>query len=354
VCAGDVMRAPKGSVHMANLYALSLQRLFSEKRVEYGAVGPLLLSEYLLVAGDEELQSSILPPTTFNAIDWSEVDLFAAEGRAGFDLLSDPRVAGVHLWGKMWAERGLRFDAVPEQSVAGYLKKLVLEPNWLTQLAAKYDSDKGAVSKGHLAHHYTRIYHELFRSKALEPIRILEIGLCRGQVEGWTQDQVPSLQMWLDYFPNAEVIGVDIEDFNWFSHPRVRIHRVDTGDRTMLADLASKENPLDIIIDDGSHASVHQHLTLGVLFPSLKPGGLFVIEGLDWQPPEIPSNGAPLVKDVLNAMKAGGLFTSNVLTEAEAKLISDEVDEILLNDSFRELMSRGKLGGLGVLRRKAQ
>jgi hypothetical protein len=99
---------------------------------------------------------------------------------------------------------------------------------------------------------------------------------------------------------------------------------------------------------------VHQHLTLGVLFPSLKPGGLFVIEGLDGQPPEIPSNGAPLVKDVLNAMKAGGSFTSNVLTEAEAKLISDEVDEILLNDSFRELMSRGKLGGLGVLRRKAQ
>ncbi|WP_298878341.1 glycosyltransferase [uncultured Bradyrhizobium sp.] len=353
VCVGDVMRAPKGSIHMANLYALSLQRLFSEKRVEYGAVGPLLLSEYLLVAGDEELQASILPPTTFNAIDWREVELFAAESRAGFELLSDPRVTGVHLWGKMWAERGLRFDAVPEQSVAGYLKKLVLEPNWLTQLAAKYDSDKGAVYKGHIAHHYTRVYHELFRSKVLEPIHILEIGLCRGRVEGWAQDQVPSLQMWLDYFPNAEIIGVDIEDFSWFSHPRVRIHRVDQGDRSMLEELARKEKPLDIIIDDGSHASVHQHLTLGVLFPALKPGGLFVIEDLDWQPPEIPSGGAPLVKDVLNAMKAGGAFTSNVMTETEAKLISDEVDEILINDSFRELMSRGLLGGLGVLRRKA-
>ena len=122
----------------------------------------------------------------------------------------------------------------------------------------------------------------------------------------------------------------------------------------MLEELARKETPLDIIIDDGSHASVHQHLTLGVLFPALKPGGLFVIEDLDWQPPEIPSGGAPLVKDVLNAMKAGGAFTSNVVTETEAKLISDEVDEILINDSFRELMSRGLLGGLGVLRRKAQ
>ena len=354
VCVGDVMRAPKGSLHMANLYALSLQRLFSEKRVEYGAVGPLLLSEYLLVMGDDELKSSILPPTTFNAIDWREVDLFASESRAGFELLSDPRVTGVHLWGKMWAERGLRFDAVPEQSVAGYLKRLVLEPNLLTQLAAKYDSDKGAVYKGQIAHHYTRIYHELFRSKALEPIRILEIGLCRGRVEGWAQDQVPSLQMWLDYFPNAEVIGADIEDFSWFSHPRIRIHRVDQGDRGMLEQLAARQMPLDIIIDDGSHASAHQHLTLGVLFPALKPGGLFVIEDLDWQPPEIPSNGAPLVKDVLNAMKQGGAFSSSVMTKDEAELISDEVDEILINDSFRELMSRGLLGGLGVLRRKAQ
>lgn len=129
VCAGGVMRAPKGSVHMANLHALSLRRLLSERRVEYGAVGPLLLSEYLLVTGDDQLRSSILPPTTFNAIDSREVDLFTSESREGFEILSDPRVTGVHLWGKMWDERGLRLESVPDESVAGYLKKLVLEPN---------------------------------------------------------------------------------------------------------------------------------------------------------------------------------------------------------------------------------
>jgi len=128
-CAGGVMRAPKGSLHMANLYALSRQRLLDERRVEYGAVGPLLLSEYLLLSDDEELRSSILPPTTFNAIDWHEVDLFTTESRAGFELLSDPRVTGIHLWAKMWTERGMRLDAVSDQSVAGYLKQLVLEPN---------------------------------------------------------------------------------------------------------------------------------------------------------------------------------------------------------------------------------
>jgi hypothetical protein len=129
VCAGGVMRAPKGSVHMANLHALSLRRLLSEKRVEYGAVGPLLLSEYLLVTGNDEVRSSILPPTAFNAIDSREVDLFTSESRDGFEILSDPRVTGVHLWGKIWDVQGLRLDSVPDESVAGYLKKLVLEPN---------------------------------------------------------------------------------------------------------------------------------------------------------------------------------------------------------------------------------
>ena len=354
VCVGDVMRAPKGSRHMASLYRMSLQRLFNDKRLEYGAVGPLLLSEYLLLSGDKELLASILPPTNFNAIDWREAELLASDSRGGFEILNDDRVTGIHLWGKMWAEKGLRLDDVPDQSVVGYLKKLVLGPNWLTQLAAKYGSDKGAVYKGHLAHHYTRVYHELFRKKTLEPIRILEIGLCRGRVEGWDQDRVPSLQMWLDYFPNAEVIGADIEDFSWFSHPRVRIHRVDQGNRQMLTALGEQEKAFDIIIDDGSHASVHQHLTLGVLFPYLKKGGLYIVEDLDWQPPEIPSNGAPLMKDALTGLRLNGTLVSNVMTEAEAKLIAAEVDEVMLLDSFRELTTRGQLGGLGVLRRRLQ
>jgi hypothetical protein len=79
---------------------------------------------------------------------------------------------------------------------------------------------------------------------------------------------------------------------------------------------------------------------------------LFVIEDLDWQPPDIPSNGAPLVKDALFALRQNGSFVSNVMTEAEARLIAEEVDEVLLHDSFRELTMRGQLGGLGVLRRR--
>jgi len=43
----------------------------------------------------------------------------------------------------------------------------------------------------------------------------------------------------------------------------------------------------DIIIDDGSHASWHQQLTLRTLFPRLEKGGLYIIEDLHYQPPGI-------------------------------------------------------------------
>ena len=42
----------------------------------------------------------------------------------------------------------------------------------------------------------------------------------------------------------------------------------------------------DIIIDDGSHASYHQQLSFKTLFPTLKSGGIYSIEDLNWQPQE--------------------------------------------------------------------
>ena len=36
----------------------------------------------------------------------------------------------------------------------------------------------------------------------------------------------------------------------------------------------------DIIIDDGGHWKHQQQVTLGFIFPFLKPGGVFVIEDL--------------------------------------------------------------------------
>ena len=93
--------------------------------------------------------------------------------------------------------------------------------------------------------------------------------------------------MWLDYFPQASVAGFDIDDFSGVRLPRARIFRGDQGNASDLIQVGRECGMFDVIIDDGSHASFHQQLTIETLFPFLKPGGLFVIEDLAWQPADL-------------------------------------------------------------------
>jgi predicted O-methyltransferase YrrM len=58
---------------------------------------------------------------------------------------------------------------------------------------------------------------------------------------------------------------------------------VDQGDRPKLEALVSQyfgDDPLDLVIDDASHVLAPSRTSFEVLFPRLRPGGLFVIE--DW------------------------------------------------------------------------
>ena len=96
----------------------------------------------------------------------------------------------------------------------------------LSWLAAVYGSDKGAT-----AHRYVDHYE-----KHLGPLRhhvmsVLEIGIYRGA----------SLQMWRDYFPNAQVYGLDINDVKLIGE-RIHVLRGDQSDDSLLAGSASSDH----------------------------------------------------------------------------------------------------------------
>jgi len=55
---------------------------------------------------------------------------------------------------------------------------------------------------------------------------------------------------------------------------------------------------LDVVIDDGSHASFDQQLTLLEFFPLLEKGGWYFIQALDWQPPGEDNERIALTKNV--------------------------------------------------------
>lgn len=154
----------------------------------------------------------------------------------------------------------------------------------LSDLAEKYGSDKGPRK-----HRYTELYELLFRPFRDTEVTFLEMGLLIGGPEhgidaGRETRDLPSVRMWLEYFSKARIVGLDISDFSWFDHPRFRFVQCDMDDRAEIARAGRDIGPVDIIVDDASHASHHQQNAFLELFPKLPSGGLYVIEDLRWQP----------------------------------------------------------------------
>ena len=231
----------------------------------------------------------------------------------------------------------------------------------LTALADKFGSDKGTLSE---AHGYTRVYSRLFEKFRDRKIILLEIGLHRfdvdrrrdGAAQGETKPAIarkaPSLEMWRSYFPRGKIFGFDIDDFSTVSIDRCTILRGDMASPDDLKRLTdSIGEPIDIVIDDGSHASHHQQIALGHIFPHVKPGGMYVIEDLGWQPPPIERDGAPKTRDLLRDLQVNGTFKSPFVSPDQRLGIEQTIDGVQLFDSMSTLV-RDPTDSLAVLRKK--
>jgi hypothetical protein len=122
-------------------------------------------------------------------------------------------------------------------------------------------------SKGKL--HFLKIYEDYFKDFKNKKINILEIGVHEGK----------SLMIWKDYFPKANIIGIDLKSYN-FKINRIFTFQGDQTDVNFLLRVAKKFKKFDIIIDDGSHVCSHIIKTFSVLFNHLKDDGLYICEDL--------------------------------------------------------------------------
>ncbi len=205
----------------------------------------------------------------------------------------------------------------------------------LTELANEFGTDKGTLVGNR--HHYTLVYEKLFSGLRERELRLLEIGLSIGGPELGAPAsrqviRVPSIDMWLSYFPRAFVTGLDISDCSHFKKERFSFISADCGDQAALRSAVGGRQ-FDIVLDDGSHASFHQQLTMLELFRSVAPGGYYIVEDLDWQPEAYERELPPVAKtaDLLlwltkaPAKEAHGLFNERVWRGLAA-----EVDTVAL------------------------
>jgi hypothetical protein len=183
-------------------------------------------------------------------------------------------------------------------------------------------TDKKSATPGFLCHDYLRLYEREFSKWRDGRIQLLEIGVNKGA----------SVKLWLEYFPNASVYGVDIKPFkNEVGIPptdRFRFFQGNQSDPSFWNVLFGQlPDPfLDIIIDDGCHFSGPIHITFNCLWSRVKPGGCYVVEDInevlnpDSHTPGYP-NQLEFVENLVGPVILGGNDVAEMIVSKDVCLL---------------------------------
>ena len=144
----------------------------------------------------------------------------------------------------------------------------------LQQIGLERGTDKADADHTFQGMSYLDVYDMYLMAKRQAPLLILELGVHQGA----------SLRMWHDYFPCAEVWGIDIDPgvlANTGNLDRERIHVVigNQASASTIADIEPREK-FDLVVDDGSHLVDHQIESFNLIWPRVNSGGLYAIEDL--------------------------------------------------------------------------
>ncbi|MEO1638332.1 MAG: hypothetical protein AAFU41_03700 [Pseudomonadota bacterium] len=163
-------------------------------------------------------------------------------------------------------------------------------PN-LSQISEAHGTDKGVGG-----HRYAEVYQLIFQHLHNRVATVIQLGA----FDKKSSDPVlGSSRMWLDYLKKATLIRLDNEGCPTLDDARFNTAEVDLMDPELVTEVSDTLPRADIIIDEAMPVSHRQQENFVALFPRLKPGGVYVIEGLRWQPRSHEIPGYP---------KTAGLF----------------------------------------------
>jgi hypothetical protein len=126
-------------------------------------------------------------------------------------------------------------------------------------------------------HSYVDVYENLFKNRQLSVKNVLEIGIERGG----------SLKLWNDYFVNAQIYGLDINDPPQFlsNHKRIITQNRDAYSNDTLDYFLDNNIKFDIIIDDGPHTLESMIYIIKNYTQLLNNNGILIIEdvqAIEW------------------------------------------------------------------------
>ena len=149
----------------------------------------------------------------------------------------------------------------------------------MEDLFNEYGSDKARNG-------YVPLYSTLLNHRRSQPVSLLEIGIGT-MIEGVHSSMVGyalpnykpggSLRAWRDYFPNGNIVGLDVQPDTQFEEERITTHLCNSTDKGDVVKVLNGQK-FDVIIDDGSHAALDQVSTLHNILPYLRSDGVYVVE----------------------------------------------------------------------------
>ncbi len=153
-------------------------------------------------------------------------------------------------------------------SLTGYSQEKTTTENHPTYRELFFSNNKNVSSKWD---NYLDIYQKYFHGLIGKNPNILEIGVQNGG----------SLQIDSQYFVNGNIYGLDIT-------PEVCNMDLGVNIKTFCFDVKDQEKiqksfnniEFDVILDDGSHINTDVIAAFKLLFPKVKPNGIYVIEDL--------------------------------------------------------------------------
>jgi hypothetical protein len=160
----------------------------------------------------------------------------------------------------------------------------------LAALCDEYGSDKGEIeSTGHPyhwpSHTYADFYSLLFGHRRHQIRSVFECGIGTNDPSlassmGRKGKPGASLRVWQDYFPNARIIGADIDKSILFEDDRISTHYVDQTEPNSVRQLwdSLDTESFDLMIDDGLHIFTAGICLFENAIHKLATGGVYVIE----------------------------------------------------------------------------
>lgn len=144
-------------------------------------------------------------------------------------------------------------------------------------LGLKYGTDKAS---NH--HNYLGIYETyLSKYKGRDLVLVDAIGGYEFFDRGGE-----SLRMWAAYFPDARIVGIDLYGKTLDVPRNVHLYKCSQDSPTGMAKIFELEGKPDVFIDDFSHVNDLTLKTFDIVFPMLKPGGIYIVEDIEgsWYP----------------------------------------------------------------------